>query len=85
MAQDPELARIIRDEVLAPRRTSIKSAIARGISRGEIRSDVRIDLLIDLVTAPCYFRALFGHARITRAFVETMVDYALRAAGPEES
>jgi AcrR family transcriptional regulator len=80
MAHDPELAKIIRDEVLTPRRTSIKNAIARGMDRGEIRSDVPIDLFIDLVTAPCYFRALFGHARITRPFIETVVDYALRAA-----
>jgi AcrR family transcriptional regulator len=80
MAHDPELANIIRDEVLTPRRTSIKHAIARGISRGEIRNDVSMDLFIDLVTAPCYFRALFGHARVTRPFIEALVDYALRAA-----
>jgi hypothetical protein len=39
-----------------------------------------MDVLIDLLTAPCYFRVLFRHARITRPFVETVVDYALRAA-----
>jgi AcrR family transcriptional regulator len=80
MAHDPELAKIIHDEVLTPRRTSIKNAFARGMDRGEIRSDVPMDLFIDLVTAPCYFRALFGHARVTRPFIETVVDYALRAA-----
>ena len=47
----------------------------------EIRSGIHIDVLIDLLTAPCYFRLLFGHARITRPFVEAVVDYALRAAG----
>jgi hypothetical protein len=63
------------------RQTSIKKAISRGIRRGEIRSDAPIDILIDLLTAPCYFRVLFGHARITRPFIETAVDYALPAAG----
>ncbi len=79
MAHDPELARIIRKEVLSRRRSSIKNAILRGIARAEIRSDVHVDVLIDLLTAPCYFRLLFGHARITRPFVETVVDYALCA------
>ena len=37
MAHDQELARVIREEVLIRRRTSIKNAISRGIARGEIR------------------------------------------------
>jgi AcrR family transcriptional regulator len=80
MAHDPELARIIRDEVHFIRRASIKNAISRGIARAEIRSGIDFDVLVDLLTAPCYFRVLFGHARITRPFVKTVVDYALRAA-----
>ena len=62
------------------RRTSMNNALTRGIARGEIRRGIHIDVLIDLLTAPCYFRVLFRHARITRAFVEIVVDYALRAA-----
>ena len=81
MAHDPELGRIIREEVLIRRRTSIRNAILRGIARAEIRSGIHIDVLIDLLTAPCYFRLLFGHARITRSFIETVVDYAVHAAG----
>ncbi len=81
MAHDHALARVIREEVLIRRRTSIKKAISRGIGRGEMRSDIPVDVLIDLLTAPCYFRVLFGHARITRPFIETLVDCTLRAAG----
>jgi AcrR family transcriptional regulator len=80
MAHDRELARMIREKVLKRRRSSIKNALMRGIARGEINSHVQIDVLIDQLTAPCYFRVLFRHARITRPFVETVVDYALRAA-----
>jgi AcrR family transcriptional regulator len=78
MAHDLELARMIRGEVLNRRRTSIRNAILRGIARAEIRRGIQIDVLIDQLTAPCYFRVLFGHARITRRFIETVVDYALR-------
>lgn len=80
MAHDAGLARIIREEVLVPRRASIKQAISRGVHRGEIRGDIPTDSFIDLLTAPFYFRALFGHARINRPFIETIVDCALRAA-----
>jgi AcrR family transcriptional regulator len=80
MAHDRELARVIREEVLMRRRTSMNNALTRGIARGEIRRGIHIDVLIDLLTAPCYFRVLFRHARITRPFVEIVVDYALRAA-----
>ena len=80
MAHDAELARIIRDEVLVPRRASIKQAISRGVDRGELRGDIPPDSFIDLLTAPFYFRVLLGHARINRPFIETIVDCALRAA-----
>lgn len=80
MAHDRQLARMIREKVLMRRRMSIRNALARGIARGEVRRQVQIDVLIDLLTAPCYFRVLFQHARITRTFIETVVDYALRAA-----
>jgi len=80
MAHDAELARIIRNEVLVPRRASIKQAISRGVDRGELRGDIPPDSFIDLLTAPFYFRVLLGHARINRPFIETIVDCALRAA-----
>jgi len=83
MAHDRELARIIREEVLQRRRVSIKHALARGIARAEIHGDIHVEVLIDLLTAPCYFRVLLGHGPITRPFVETVVDYALRAAAPD--
>ncbi|HMK84991.1 MAG TPA: TetR/AcrR family transcriptional regulator C-terminal ligand-binding domain-containing protein, partial [Steroidobacteraceae bacterium] len=80
MAQDPELAALIRARVLGRRRGSIKRALARGIARGEIRRGADFETLIDLLTAPCYFRALFGHRDMTRRFIEAVVDYVLRAA-----
>jgi hypothetical protein len=81
MAHDQALARIMREEVLTGRRASIRRAISRGIVREEIRTGTPTDVLIDLLTAPCYFRLLFGYARITRAFIEAVVDQTLRGAG----
>lgn len=80
MAHDQTLAGIFREEVLLRRRTSIRKALTRGIARGEIRGDIDMEVLIDLLTAPAYFRELFRDARISRSFIETVVDYALRSA-----
>jgi AcrR family transcriptional regulator len=80
MAHDRTLAGIFREEVLLRRRTSIRKALTRGIARGEIRGDVDMEVFIDLLTAPVYFRELFRHARISRSFIESVVDYALRSA-----
>jgi AcrR family transcriptional regulator len=80
MADDPVLARTIRKEVLAKRRRSIRAAFRRGIERGEIRADVNIELLMDMLTAPFYFRTLFGHVKLSAAMIETVVDTVLRGA-----
>jgi AcrR family transcriptional regulator len=80
MAGDPVLARTIRKEVLAKRRRSIRAAFRRGIERGEIPSDVNIELLMDMLTAPFYFRTLFGHVKLSAAMIETVVDTVIRGA-----
>jgi AcrR family transcriptional regulator len=80
MAQDDELADTIRKEVLAARRKSMREAFARARARGEIRADLDIELVLDMLTAPFYYRALFGHAPITRRTTRDVVDYVLRVA-----
>jgi AcrR family transcriptional regulator len=80
MAHDPDLAKSIRTDVLAARRASMRAALQRGQARGEIAAAADIELLMDLLTAPYYFRALFGHAEITARMNRRIVDYVLRAA-----
>jgi AcrR family transcriptional regulator len=75
MAQDPELAATIREEVLAARRKSMRDAFARAGARGEIRAGLEIELLLDMLTGPFYYRALFGHAPITAHMTREVVKY----------
>jgi AcrR family transcriptional regulator len=82
MAHDRKLAAMIRVEVLERRRQSMRLALARGKERGEIAADLNVDLILDMLTAPYYFRALFGHAPIDRTMNQEIVDYVLRAAAP---
>jgi AcrR family transcriptional regulator len=79
MAHDREFASSMRADVLAARRRSMRAALTRGEARGEIAAGLDIELVLDLLTAPYYFRALFGHARITAKMNEKIVDYVLRA------
>jgi AcrR family transcriptional regulator len=83
MALDPVLARMIREKVLLARRRSIRSAFDRGVARGESGRGFDIELLIDMLTAPFYFRALFGHLPSTPATVNTVVDYVLSIVRPD--
>jgi AcrR family transcriptional regulator len=82
MAQDDQLAETIRKEVLAARRKSMREAFARARARGETRTDLDIELVLDMLTAPFYYRTLFGHAPITRRTTRNVVDYVLRVAAP---
>jgi len=82
MAQDPALAATIRQEVLAPRRKSMREALERAQSRGEVRHDCDIELVLDMLTGPFYFRTLFGHAPITPRTARRVVEYVLRVIEP---
>lgn len=78
MAQDPALASIIRQEVLTPRRKSMHEAFERARGRGEVHDDFDVEVVLDMLTAPFYFRTLFGHAPITRHTAQLVVEYVLR-------
>ena len=80
MTHDAELADIIRREVLGTRRRSMRAAFARAAVRGEARADLEPELLLDMLTGPFYYRALIGHAPISRRMAYDVVEYVLRIA-----
>jgi len=82
MAQDAALASSIRQQVLTPRRRSMREAIERARVRGEVRNDLDVELLLDMLTGPFYFRTLFGHASMSRENTEQIVDCMLRVINP---
>jgi AcrR family transcriptional regulator len=85
MAQDPALALMIRQEVLAPRRKSMREALERAQIRGEMRRDCDVELVLDMLTGPFYFRTLFGHVPISRETARLVVEYVLRVVQPERA
>jgi len=71
-------ARACRQQVLGPRRRSMREAIERARVRGEVRIDLDVELLLDMLTGPFYFSTLFGHASMKRKNTEQIVDCILR-------
>ena len=82
MAQDAALASSIRQQVLTPRRRSMREAIERASARGEVRNNLDVELLLDMLTGPFYFRTLFGHASMSRENTEQIVDCILCVINP---
>lgn len=78
MAQDVRLAALIREQVLAARRRSMREAFARALARGEIRTDLDIEVILDLLTGPFYYRVLFGHAPLSARMAREVVECVLR-------
>jgi hypothetical protein len=74
---------MIRHEVLAARRKSMRDAFARARARQEVGSDLDIELVIDMLTGPFYYRRLFGHAPITRRLTHDVVSYVLRVVAAD--
>ena len=82
MAHDVKFAEILRREVLAARRRSMRAALARAQTRGEACADLETELLLDMLTGPFYYRALFGHAPISHGLAAGLVEYVLRIVAP---
>jgi len=85
MAQDAALGSSIRQQVLGPRRRSMRDAIERARHRGEVRKDLDAELLLDMLTGPFYFRTLFGHVSMRRKDTEQIVDCILRVIRPDNA
>jgi hypothetical protein len=56
----------------------MRQAIERARIRGEALNDLDAELLLDMLTAPFYFRTLFGHASMNFEHTGQIVDHVLR-------
>ena len=57
-ADNPELMRSYRRQVLEPRRGAFAAALRRGVDEGLVRADVDLDYAIDLLVGPMAYRNL---------------------------
>jgi AcrR family transcriptional regulator len=76
-ASKPELARELRERILAPRRTEVTGMVELGIARGDVPPDTDAHATVDLLVAPLFHRALVTGEAITPRFVEQIIDTVL--------
>ncbi|MBC3841448.1 hypothetical protein GXW82_17555 [Streptacidiphilus sp. 4-A2] len=74
---DPEIARALREQWLAPRRAVTAEVLRRGVERGELRPGLDPAVTIDLLFAPVYYRLLFTHEPLDEAFADRLLEQAL--------
>lgn len=84
-ATDPELGRMLRSVVFAPRHALVRGVLLRGVSSGEVATDILPDVAIDLLFGALLARATAGSpGPADRAEIEAIVDVVLLGIAPRD-
>ena len=75
---DPLIQQELRTNLVDSRRELFATIWARGVARGELRDDIEKDAAIDLMIGPALYRLMIGHAPLTDAAADDLVDAAMR-------
>lgn len=73
----PELARIWRERLIAPRRTRLIQRLRRAVDAGHLRPETDLELAADLLVGPVFYRRLISGAPLPAA--EALVAAVWRA------
>ncbi len=78
-ANDPELDAQLRSRLVQPRRGQLVDRIERAKAVGQLPADTDVEWLAETITGPIWLRALITREPVDAAFVDHLVDEALRA------
>jgi AcrR family transcriptional regulator len=82
MREDPELARAIREDVVAARRGALREVLARGVARGDLSADLDVELALDMLGGALFYRLLVTGGPIDDRLAEGVADSVLRSFAP---
>jgi hypothetical protein len=85
LAASPELAELVRHQVVEPEYARVRAALQRGQERGEIRDDVDLELVIDAFTGTALARVTLLDHPVDRAYGERLVDLLVEGLAPREA
>lgn len=71
--RDAELATVVREELLGPRRRALVDVVRRAVADGALAPGTRPDLVADLLVAPVYYRAVVVGEDVGPAVVAELV------------
>ena len=84
MADNPELARAVRDRFLAVRRSALSEVLRRGVERGDLRPDLDLELALDVLGGPLFYRLLVTGGLLDEQLAKGVADLILRGFAPDE-
>jgi AcrR family transcriptional regulator len=84
MAEQPELARAIRDGFLAARRSALSEVLRRGVERGDLRPNLDLELALDVLGGPLFYRLLVTGGPLDEQLAEGVAELILRGFAPDE-
>ena len=79
---ETELAKAFRNEFIARNRDAARQLLERSVGDGLVAAPADLDLALDMVFGALFYRLLMGHAPITRAFVDQLLDAVIPPAAP---
>src|SRR6188472_683703 len=79
IADNPELSRTYREQIIQPRLEQLGALIARGIERGDLRPDTDLRLAHELLIGPVMYRLLYSRQPLDDGLSERIADAVLRA------
>lgn len=71
---ETELAKAFRHEFITRNRDATRLLLERCIEDKLVAPPADMELALDLIFGPLFYRLLMGHAPITRAFVDRLID-----------
>ncbi len=84
MAQNPDLARAVRDGFLSGRRGALSEVLRRGVERGDLRPDLDLELALDVLGGPLFYRLLVTGGPLDEQLAEGVADLILRGFASDQ-
>jgi hypothetical protein len=77
----PELAAVLNEHFINPRRQAGDQMLRRAIERGEISPDTDLELAQDIIGGPLYFRGIILDENFSPDYAQRLAVAALRSVG----
>lgn len=74
MHSDPELARLIREQMVAKKKSVLRALVVRAVARGQLPSDADLGVLDEIAPAIVFTRLILTGEPVGEAFVTHLVD-----------
>ena len=82
---ESELAKAFRNQVMLASREEGRVLLTRAAEEGTVRADLAIETALDMIYGPIFYRLLMGHAPVGAAFIQSLLDEAMRGIGKASS